>query len=100
MTSRPADGSKFDDMYGAPLIFASSPAEKYGFRLRRNFSYLRSNRPVHWTARSGPVREIEAAWSSAKWLSAGWLTTLIVMFGWAFSKAATRFFVATALPSV
>ena len=51
---------------GAPLIFASSAAEKYGFRLRRNFSYLRSNSPVHWTARSGPVCEIEAACSSAK----------------------------------
>jgi len=33
-------------------------------------------------------------------LSAGWLTILIVMFGLAFSNAATRFFVAIALPSV
>ena len=48
------------------LIFAISAAERYGFRLSRNFWYLRSNRPVHWTARSGPVLEIELACSSAK----------------------------------
>jgi len=47
-------------------IFAISDAEKYGFRFSRNFWYLRSKRPVHCTARSGPVREIDAAWSRAK----------------------------------
>ena len=48
------------------MIFAISDAEKYGFRFSRNFWYLRSKRPVHCTARSGPVREIDAAWSRAK----------------------------------
>ena len=53
-------------MYLTALIFAISAAEKYGLRLSRNFSYFRSKSPVHCTEMSGPVFEIDAAWSSEK----------------------------------